>query len=372
MSVEQPVAPAVAVRERLEWVDAARGYCVALVVAAHVVLWHLLSGDVAADRLATSAWGWVYGVLGSVRMPLLLAVSGLVVAHRVRAGWRRGGLGVRVTRNYHLYVVWLVVYALFYAVVRDPGLPHRVDGPLDVLRQLVVPGTTLWYVFALAVYIAVLGALHRVHPAVVLGGAAVLMVVTHATTDSDQVWSKVPELMVFFALGVHAAGPLRRLAAAARPLWLPPAAAAAVAATAAGRLAGGHAVAEALVALVRGTAFLVLALLLVALVVRWAPARRLGLALGRRTLPVYVIHPLVIAVWIVLAAGPLHGPLEQALAVPVAALLYPAVLTVAVVAACLGVHAAARAVRLEVPLFAMPASWAARLEPRAVTSGERS
>lgn len=353
-----------AVRERLGWVDAARGYCIVLVVVAHVVLWHLLDASTVADASARSAWGWLYGVLGSVRMPLLLAVSGLVLARRVRAGWRAGGLALRAARNYYLYVVWLAVYAVFYLVVVDPDLPHRVDGPLDLLRQLLVPDTTLWYVLALSVYIVVLGALHRVPPAVVLPVLAVLGVVTHVTTSSEQIWAKVPELAVFFAVGVYGAGPLRRLAQDAGPVRLVLAAVAVLGTTLLGGATDGRPVAAALLFLARGVAFLALAVVVVAVAVRWEPARRLGEELGRRTLPVYVLHPLLIALWLLVARGPAADAVDAALRVPAVALAYPAVLTVAVVGGSLGLHALAVRAGARVPLFAMPQRWEDRISGR--------
>ncbi|GEL94959.1 acyltransferase [Cellulomonas composti] len=347
---------------RLEWIDAARGYSVAAVVLAHVVLWHAADPGVPVADVGASLWDRVYSVLGSVRMPVLLAVSGLVVAGRVRAGFRAGGLTVRVARNYYLYVVWLLIYAVFYAVVREPGLPHRVDGPLDVLRQLVVPGTTLWYVFALAVYIAVLGALYRAPAWAVLGGLAVLSVVTATFTTSDQVWSKVPELAVFFAIGVYGSGVLRRLAERASVPLAFAAAFVAAGVTALGRFTAGHDVAGAVLSLARGTAFLVVAVLVVVLAVRWNPVRRLGLALGRQTLPIYVLHPLWIALLIVAAGSVGHDVEAAVLGSTLGAILYPAVVGSVVVALCLAVGTGVRRVGLQVPLFAMPARWSQAFE----------
>ncbi|MBO9553277.1 acyltransferase [Cellulomonas sp.] len=347
---------------RLEWVDAARGYSVAAVVVAHVVLWHMTDPGVPIAGVGASFWDRVYGLMGSVRMPVLLAVSGLVMARRVRAGFVEGGLLLRSVRNYYLYVVWLVVYALFYAVVVEPTLPHRVDGVGDVVRQLVVPETTLWYVYALAVYIAVLGALHRVPAWVVLTALSVLSIVMHVTTTSDQVWSKVPELAVYFALGVYGADLLRRLADRASVLVVGLAGVLAAGVTLCGRFTAGNEVAEAVLFLVRGAAFLVLAVALVAVGVRWSPVRRLGVALGRRTLPIYVLHPLWIALVLLAAAGFAHDALGDVLGSPVGALLYPLVLAAAVIGLCLATEALVRRVHLRVPLFEMPRAWVAQLD----------
>ena len=76
-------------RARLGWIDAARGSCVLAVVLFHVISWHLPALDVApgAERVLEP----VTSYLGSLRMPLLLAVSGMLAGPRVMAGFRRSG-----------------------------------------------------------------------------------------------------------------------------------------------------------------------------------------------------------------------------------------------------------------------------------------
>ena len=263
------------------------------------------------------------------------------------------------------------MYALFYAVVVEPTLPHRVDGVADLVRQLVVPETTLWYVFALAVYIAVLGALHRVPPWVVLSALSVLSVVMLLLLPPRPTRcgarSRAGRLL---RAGVTGAGLLRLLADRSSVLVVALAAVVAAGVTLCGRFTAGNEVAEAVLFLVRGAAFLVLAVAVVAVAVRWSPAQRLGVALGRRTLPIYVLHPLWIALLLLAAAGFAHGALAEVVASPVGALLYPLVVTSAVIALCLGTQSLVTWAHLRVPLFEMPRRWVARLDrPTGAPSG---
>lgn len=340
---------------RLDWVDATRGYSVAAVVLFHVILWSYAPAIADLDGVEVPFWGTVNSILGSVRMPVLLAVSGLVMARRIRTGPLVHGTLAKAAANYYLYVVWLLVYAAFYAVVTQAYLPHRVDGPVEVLAQLVVPATTLWYLLALAVYTVLLTLVRRVPAWVVLTAATVLSTLVHGQSFPDQLWNKVPELFVFFAFGVYGATALRRLAERARVAWLVAAAVVAVGVTGLGRFTQGRA-ADALVFVPRGLAFMVLMVLAVVLAVRWAPVRRLGVALGRQTLAVYVLHPLWIALLTVLVVGPLRPALRALLANPAGAALYPLLVTALLIALSLPVRALAGRVRLGW-LFALPTAW---------------
>jgi uncharacterized membrane protein YcfT len=112
---------------RLGWIDAVRGACVLAVVLFHATAWHVLTLDLApvADR----TWSVVNGYLGSLRMPLLLAVSGLLASRRILQGSRSPDSAERAASSYYLYVVWLAVYVAVYAVLGDPGCRTPSTGP---------------------------------------------------------------------------------------------------------------------------------------------------------------------------------------------------------------------------------------------------
>jgi fucose 4-O-acetylase-like acetyltransferase len=357
--VAVPVGPPVRPPARLAWIDATRGFSVAAVVLFHVVLWTYGVAGMRVAHVGDAVWSPINSVLGSVRMPVLLAVSGLVLARRIRTTHLRDGVLARAAGNYYLYVVWLVMYAVFYLVVREPTLAHRVQSPLDVVRQLVVPGTTLWYLFAIAVYSVVLTAVRRLPAVLVLVVLTVLATVVHAGTYPDQLWYKVPELFIFYAAGVYAAAPLRRLAEHSTVPRALLAAVVAVAVTGLGRFVPDALSSGVFVA--RGLAFAVLAVLSVAVLTRWSPIERLGVALGRQTLGVYVLHPLWIALLVVaLVRGPGRDVFAAMLTNPLAAVAYPLVATAAVIAVSLPARRLAERVRLGW-LFALPPAWAARL-----------
>ena len=355
---------------RLAWIDATRGYSVAAVVLFHVVLWGYQRADVPLAEVGGSLWSFVNTVLGSVRMPVLLAVSGLVLARRIRRGPVRGGILQRSAANYYLYVVWVLVYALFFLLLQQPYLRHRIDGPVELVTQLALPGTTLWYLLAIAIYSVVLTALRRLPPWAVLAPLVVLSSVVHAGSyAADDLWHKIPELFVFYAMGVYAAPLLRRLAEGATALRLALATAAAAAVTVVGWLVPNR-VADAVLFVPRGAAFMALAVIGVALAIRWGPVERIGVLLGRQTLAVYVLHPLLIALLTILVLGPGRAVYAALLFNPVSAVLYPAVVTAGIIALSVAVRRLADRAGLRW-LFAMPDRWTAALAAEPPTDQHR-
>jgi uncharacterized membrane protein YcfT len=323
--------------ERVAWVDAARGASVAAVVLFHVSLWWYLPLEAELWDPAARVWGTVNSYLGSVRMPLLLAVSGLVAAGAVRAGLRDPRTVTRAVANGYLYVVWAAVYAVFYALVPGP-LPHRVDGVDGALRQLAVPDTPLWYLYALALYSVGLAALRRAPAWSVLTGLAVVSVAARALLDGPGMWPRILELAVFFALGVYARPVLLRFAAGVTVTRTAACAALALAATLAGRVVSGE-VGDGVLFLVRGAAFVAVTVAGVCLAIRWRPVRRTAAALGRRTLPVYALHVPLVALLVTVTRGSGARSWSDLLANPATSAVLPGLATVAIVLASLAVGA---------------------------------
>lgn len=357
MSAEVILAPATPETRRAEpsrrlaWVDAARGYCVVAVVLFHVLSWWALSGEFDVAQRGDRFWTIVGSWLGSLRMPLLLAVSGLVMSRQVRAGLRRSTTVFRAATNAYLYVVWVAIYAVFFALVDVDGLPHRFEGLLPTLRQVVVPGTTLWYLFALALYVPILAALHRVPSWIVLTLLVPLSVWAHSLEVPGTFVPRVLELTLFFAIGVYAAPFLRAAAERVGVLMVAAVMVVAAGATLLGRVAEGP-IGMGVLFVLRGIAFMVMAVLAVAYLSRWRLFLRLGVFLGRHTLSLYVLHPL--AVYLLIAATPaLAGPLGKVWESELGAFIAPVVVVCVIVAICrlveLGTRAAQGSAIWELP-----------------------
>lgn len=326
----------------------ARGFCVIAVVLLHVGLFHVfpLSPD---DHGRPLARIWVVlntAILADLRMPLLLLLSGYLARTKIRQGLSAARTRLAILTNAHIYLVWtLVFFALgvlhYPAVVTTPLRSWRELG-WSLLYPQVGP---LWFVYVLVISIAVLAATRRLPaPVVLLGFVAVGWAIIAAGGGE----AGLPRA-VFFAVGALFGEQLIALTTS----WL----ASLLALAGYGILVVLAERVSPVIAypldLVGGVCAAVAFLALAQVVARWRVLRVPGAWIGRRTLGVYVLHwPLVAALtWVGLRYPDVLRPLLSHQVVEVA---YPILITAVVIALCLLLDRALRAVGLGV-LFEPPA-----------------
>lgn len=162
-------------RQRTDWVDAAKGLSIVLVVVLHSTLWLYQAGLVSDPGLNR-----FNAVFESVRMPLFFAMSGLFAAKWLRAPWSEL-LHSKVSVLLWAFVLWQVT-VFGYRVAGGAILPEVTDGNLrsQVLFLIVSPvrpNAELWFLWALMVFFLLGRLLWRLPPALVLvtaAGASVL------------------------------------------------------------------------------------------------------------------------------------------------------------------------------------------------------
>ncbi|MEV1330466.1 acyltransferase [Micromonospora costi] len=318
---------------RAEWADAAKGACIILVVSWHVIVKDYLQVDWHLGVPVPGLWGTLGEQLLPLRMPLFFTISGVFAANAVQRPWRVVARS-RIARFLYLYATWLLIHTAVLAAA--PGLPtDRATSASGLLEQLTVTPSNLWYLYALALYVAIAKVLRRVPPAVVLVPAAALSAVAAAgLLDTPGNRGGLYQNLVFFLAGLHLRPQIERLAATAtrRRLVLTACAYALALAVMAGTGAQRWFGVWPLVSVV-AVAFGVTAA--ARLCHRPTLGRPLA-RLGRTTLPVYVIHMPVLALLHGLLAAPLSGlgPAGQGLVV----LGYPILLTALVIGLSLAVH----------------------------------
>ncbi|MGV3564368.1 MAG: acyltransferase family protein [Nocardioides sp.] len=355
MSAPSPAA--LAPRERLLWVDVAKGLCILLVVLHHAVVKDLAVQAPPALAPVADGWAAVTMALKPVRMPLFFVLSGLVAAGAVTRPWPQARR--RVLSPYYLYVVWLVLQGAFFSVERLLPM-NRTQDLAELAGDLVWASTGLWFLYALAVYFALARLLSR------FPRERVLLVATAVSALSGLVpteaWNRTSVLFhfTFFALGALAPDLVRRVA---------------------DRVGDGvsFGVRDGAGGLLPRLALLYLALVVllplvhlprtVDLLVASAVGVPLGIGLcvrlargpaaerlawiGRRTLPVYVLHAPLLALALHLPEPLRVSPLGRGYLGWIEAAAYPVVLTGLAVAAALVMHAGLRRCGASA-LFALP------------------
>jgi len=299
--VAAAVAPA-----RLSWLDTARGIAIVLVVLHHSVLF------TAAAGVAHPAWVHVNGALNTFRMPLFFFVSGLLAAGAVRRDWR-ALLGGRVLLLVWVYVLWSLLSGVWFRVV--PDVRERGEEWSALPWSVLTADTPIWYLYALALFLVVGRAGRGLPTWALLGATGVLSLVVGAdlVVLPSWAWQSMATFAFFFFAGSRVREPV--LAWARRPVRWRGAAAAAAACAALNVAAFAALGADVLAA--PGVRF-VLSVSAVAagcVVARWASTARAGrglAAVGRSTLPLYVVHGMVVGTlalaFLPFADGPLGGP----------------------------------------------------------------
>ncbi|WP_290808341.1 acyltransferase [Herbiconiux sp.] len=332
MDSETGTRPAVAApARRAIWLDVARGACVIAVVMLHVRIF--VYDPLTPPTAGTDAWRQFTEFFGPFRLPLLFTISGLLVSRRVRGGWGDRRNVLRVASSYWIYLVWLCVFGVMSAVVAATELPFQIESTADFLRQLAMPDTTLWFVFALALYVVVITSLQRFPPMVVLGCFAALAVLSGfvPAEHAEEQWLHMIYFAVFFAAGVYLPALLVWFSAGRIPTKLVGTLGAFVLFQLLWQLTEEGTVFETSARLVRDSAAVTLAIVVCTVLSRIPAVTRVLAKVGRRTLPIYILQLPVIWLLFLLPIVP------ELYEIPVVRYFGPVFGTVVVVAASLAV-----------------------------------
>lgn len=298
---------------RVLWVDAAKGIAILMVALAHSVQW------TTQTDLAPDVWNRINLLFIVFRMPLFFLASGLFAASILRRSWPELWR-TRLSLLVWALLIWSLIRFVYFRLVPDPsGIdPARVE---DLLLAAVRPSNGLWFLYALAVFFVVMKLLRdRVNWRIQLAGAAVLSIAFFARADTGNIaWNGIGRYFVFFMVGCFFRD--RIVAFVERSgVWLGLGLGAAFVV-----LAGGVLLLDSRVPFITG--MLIVAsllaigsgLVLARSLSTWRPTAWLAY-IGRHTLPVYVIHVLIVSA-LTIAVLPAAGTGALRLAAPVLPLL---------------------------------------------------
>ena len=182
---------------RVDWVDIAKGLCIILVVMLHA------TAGVEKATGETSTFSAIIDWAKPFRMPDFFLISGLFLARRIDRPWR-SYLDTKVMHFVYFYVLWVNIQLGLKA-------PHFI-GELGVFgfikmyfTSYIIPFSSLWFIYLLAIYFVAAKLLSGVSKPVVFVGAALM----HLLVPESGIFAvdQFSERFVFFYTG-YAAAPM--------------------------------------------------------------------------------------------------------------------------------------------------------------------
>ena len=320
--VASAAAPAAA-KPRHGWVDLAKGVCIVLVVLLHTTNFMVGRG------LADPIWHEVNSFAQPVRMPLFFFVSGLFVTKALTMSWT-DVLRRRVAPLVYIYALWTVLRFWYFTLFPETSGTAEAAAWWKPLEAAVRPDSGMWFIYALAVFTIAARALRDVAPVTQIAAAGALAVVSPRLEFDSWAWHSMLSYLVFFLLGVYLAPFAHRVAAGST---VPRAMYAVGLCAVASLIYRDSDVGEYTVATV---ALSIIGLAAGVMVMgRFGEARILEplRRLGRNTLPVFLMHEIVLGTVI---AGLVAVGLDLAVGQRIPA--GPLVVTAVAVAVSIGVH----------------------------------
>ncbi|MCM2972549.1 acyltransferase family protein [Larsenimonas suaedae] len=187
---------------RIAWIDAAKGACIFM-----VILWHVATGAfneaIYNDLPLDVYWTGLLTLFQPLRMPLFFVISGFLAHSAItRRPWGQS-LTSRILMLGWLYILWASILLIYRTWLVGAFAPEQLEiaitGPIDYLAHLLLADNTIWYLYALVIYFTLCKAL-KAQPVVLLGGLFLLYLGADRLTDITN-FSKLIGYGFFYAAG---------------------------------------------------------------------------------------------------------------------------------------------------------------------------
>lgn len=315
--------------DRLHWADTAKALAVVMVVVYHVSL-TAVTNIATGGAYSAHFWGLLSTWLLPVRIPLFFLVSGVLATDALQRTWRRI-MRPRILDHVWPFWLWTVCISALYAWAYAPQAFGEFT--TRALTWTLTFGGFYWYLPLLMLFFVTAKYLRRL-PVLVIGGSMFLYFIAPDLprdvghpVGNDAMLSVIRycQFLLWFAIGAFLRPLVERWAKVPAPvmivagfLYVPIAA----------RyynggeldlpsLLSGLGIERVHLTPVLSVLGITVALGLSRVTSRLKMVRRLGRYLAERTLPIYLVHPVVVTV-LVLVAPPLAplSPVTTAVLVP--------------------------------------------------------
>jgi uncharacterized membrane protein YcfT len=291
ISRDQEVAPEgqINVSSRLGSLDLARGAMILLVIFVHSYGHNFV--DVAGPGTISKAWDVIVSATKPIRMPAFFLISGFLAKSLVKRDWSVL-LKKRVMFLMYMYIIWLLINQIVSGYINYvEGLqPFAIVSILAaVASKIVIPYSFLWFLWALSLYNVLTKATLTLPLWIVLGTALIISGFSEQLSEQP---SFILRCGVYFILGARYPNFVTILSS--RASWVRAAGlvVAYVASVGLILLLGEKFPGVWLPAGIIGSA----AVITIATLVSPWPGLNVIKFLGRNTLQLYVLHPLLIGV----------------------------------------------------------------------------
>jgi len=338
----------IAAGDRMEWLDLGRGLCMVLVVIMHVHVIHYL--PLFRHSPFRDAWTTFIDIAQPIRMPTFFAISGFLAARAIWRPWK-DAFQKRVLLLSYVYAVWLLISLLIAHSFRMQWSSDVAGGlPREFVAELIYPQTILWYLYALVGYFLV-ARFARDLPLAVTLSAAVLLAIMSDLLPTPQA-ARLARNLLFFLIGGYLPAALNHIAqrASARSAMLSASAFAAMMGLA--WMAGSHVPGITLPASLAGIWLCLTVSKLMA--DSWAAPHLMEI--GRRTLPIFLLHGLIIDMLNRTAIGPAGAIFQPVRTHMALAAIYPLAASALVIVVSLMIHRLLLSIGQDW-LFALPTPW---------------
>jgi uncharacterized membrane protein YcfT len=157
---------------RYDWVDAAKGLSIILVVMMYAAY------NVGEHTGGVGVLHYVIGFATPFRMPEFFLISGLFLSRVIERDWKRYA-DRRVAHYLYFYAVWVTIDYVLKVGIAGHDIPGMLSG---IALAIVEPYGVLWFIYMLAVFSAATKLLHDLrapHWAVLAVGAILQMSAIH-------------------------------------------------------------------------------------------------------------------------------------------------------------------------------------------------